>query len=105
MGAFQNFVRGQSVSPQVEATEGNADAPRPGWSIKVLWALLPASASILLLAITNHITQEVAAIPFLWVLPLTIYLLSFILTFDSERWYSRKWFSLAFAVTSGLFFW
>jgi len=104
-GSYQTFKRGLIVRPQIEATEGNSDVPKSGLMIKVMWALLPASASILLLAITNQITQEVAAIPFLWVLPLTIYLLSFILTFDSERWYSRPWFFLAFAVTSGFFVW
>ena len=43
-----------------------------------MWLLLPAVASVLLLAITNHLSQNVAAIPFLWVLPLSVYLLTFI---------------------------
>ncbi len=51
---------------------------------------LAACASALLLSVTNHLTQNVAAIPFLWVLPLSLYLLSFILCFDSDRWY-RRW--------------
>ncbi|GAB4430098.1 MAG: fused MFS/spermidine synthase [Anaerolineales bacterium] len=104
-GAYQTFKRKQVESPVVEADDQTEVTPKTGWNVKVLWALLPASASILLLAITNQVTQEVAAIPFLWVLPLTIYLLSFILTFDSERWYSRTWFLLALIVTSGLFIW
>jgi len=45
--------------------------------------------SWLLLAITNHITQNVASIPFLWLLPLTLYLLTFVLCFESDRWYRR----------------
>ena len=45
------------------------------------------------LSVTNHLTQNVAAIPFLWVLPLSLYLLSFILCFDSDRWYQRWLFS------------
>lgn len=53
----------------------------------VLWLLLPAVASAALLATTNRLTQEIAPVPLLWVLPLSIYLLSFILTFDSDRWY------------------
>ncbi len=52
-----------------------------------LWLLLPAVASAALLATTNRLTQEIAPVPLLWVLPLSIYLLSFILTFDSDRWY------------------
>src|SRR4030042_241113 len=62
---------------------------RPKTGMIILWIALSATASALLLAVTNEITQEVASIPFLWILPLTIYLLSFILAFESERWYSR----------------
>ena len=102
-GAYQTYQRRQHDNQHVDAAEESPEVLKSGWNIKVLWVLLPASASILLLAVTNQITQEVAAIPFLWVLPLTIYLLSFILTFGSERWYSRTWFSLVFAITSGLF--
>jgi hypothetical protein len=63
--------------------------PPPAWSERLLWMALAACASALLLAVTNHLTQNVAAIPFLWVLPLSLYLLSFILCFDSDRWYKR----------------
>ncbi len=56
------------------------------------WLALPALGSWLLLAITNHITQNVAAIPFLWVLPLSVYLLTFVLSFESDRWYRRAVF-------------
>ena len=65
------------------------------------WIALPACASILLLAITNHLTQNVAAIPFLWILPLSIYLLSFILCFDSAGWYRRTIYPGLFAVAVG----
>jgi len=65
------------------------------------WIALPACASILLLAITNHLTQNIAAIPFLWILPLSIYLLSFILSFDSAWWYRRSAFIGLFAVAVG----
>ena len=57
-----------------------------------LWFLLAACASVMLLATTNVITQEVAVIPFLWVAPLCIYLISFILCFESDRWYRRRLF-------------
>jgi len=55
----------------------------------LLWVLLSACASILLLAITGYLTQQVAVIPFLWVLPLAIYLLTFVLAFSGEGAYSR----------------
>ncbi len=74
----------------------------PGRGTRVMWLLLPACASALLLATTSQITQEVAVIPFLWVLPLAIYLVSFILTFDSDRWYSRRVFTYAFFIVSAL---
>ena len=61
---------------------------------QLLWILLSACASLMVLAVTNQITQEVAVIPFLWVVPLAIYLLSFALTFSSKRWYHRKIFTL-----------
>jgi hypothetical protein len=66
-----------------------------------LWIALSATASLFLLSVTNQISQEVAVIPFLWILPLTIYLVSFILTF-SGRGYNRKFFSLLFGVSTTL---
>ncbi len=57
------------------------------WSKRVLWVLLPALASVLLLATTNHVCQDVAVIPFLWVVPLSLYLVTFIICFEHERWY------------------
>jgi SAM-dependent methyltransferase len=42
--------------------------------------------------VTAHLTHEVAAVPFLWILPLALYLLTFILCFDAEGWYKRKWY-------------
>ena len=55
-----------------------------------LWLVLAALGSVLLLAVTNHITQNIASIPFLWVLPLAIYLVTFILCFDGSGWYWRR---------------
>ena len=73
-----------------EAAPAEAEeAPAPRWSTWLLWLGLAATASILLLAITTHITQDVAAIPFLWILPLSVYLLSFILCFEAPRSYHR----------------
>ena len=68
------------------------DAPRPGAGELALWIGLSATASILLLSMTRHLTQDIAPIPLLWVLPLSIYLLSFILCFDAPRYYVRKLF-------------
>jgi hypothetical protein len=70
---------------------------------KLLWLLLPACASVLLLAVTNKSCQDVAAVPLLWVLPLAVYLLSFIICFERPGWYGRWWFGPAlFAALSGM---
>lgn len=79
------------------------------------WLALATVGSTLLLATTNQMSQEVAVVPFLWILPLTLYLLSFILCFESDGWYRRPLFGFALAgavplaclasspVTSGIF--
>lgn len=72
-----------------------AEPPEPGRAQRLLWLVLPACASILLLAVTNKMCLDVAVIPFLWVLPLGLYLLTFIISFDSPRWYSRFYYTLA----------
>ena len=74
--------------------------PRASISLKLLWMILGGVASLFLLSITNQITQEVTVIPFLWVLPLAIYLLSFILAFSDSRWYNRNLYALLFALAS-----
>jgi SAM-dependent methyltransferase len=69
------------------------DTVAPGLGLKALWAALAACASLLLLAFTSHMTLNIAAIPFLWVLPLALYLLSFVLCFEASGWY-RRWLFL-----------
>jgi hypothetical protein len=65
-----------------------------------LWLLLAALGSTLLLAVTTHITQNVASIPFLWVLPLSIYLVTFILCFDGTGWYWRPQYMALAAIAT-----
>lgn len=66
--------------------------PAPTWGLRAVWVALGACASIMLLAMTNQMAIDVASVPFLWVIPLALYLLSFILCFASERWYPRVLF-------------
>ncbi|HVJ69579.1 MAG TPA: hypothetical protein VM510_16500, partial [Caulifigura sp.] len=61
------------------------------WRRRLSWLGLSMLGSSLLLATTNHVCQDVAVVPFLWVIPLTLYLLTFIVCFDRPAWYSRKW--------------
>jgi hypothetical protein len=86
---------GEPVAAGGGAAEGRAatDAP-PALGDYLLWLLLAALGSVLLLATTSHITQNIASVPFLWVLPLTLYLLTFVLAFEGRGgrgWYERRW--------------
>ncbi len=56
---------------------------------QILWCALAATGSLLLLAVSNHITRNVASVPLLWIVPLSLYLLTFILCFDGKGWYKR----------------
>jgi hypothetical protein len=71
-------------------------AERPARLQYFFWLALPACAVILLLAVTSYLCEDMAPIPLLWVVPMVVYLLTFILSFDSDRWYRRiVWFPLA----------
>jgi protein-L-isoaspartate O-methyltransferase len=78
------------------------DQPAPTLIRQLLWFALPACGVMLLLAITNKLCQDIAVVPFLWVLPLSLYLLSFIISFDSPRWYHRAFWIPLLAVLLGL---
>ena len=88
-------------APEEAAAEEEGAGEKPGLRLYMMWLLLPACASALLLAVTNHLSQNVAAIPFLWVLPLSVYLLSFILCFESGGWYQRSPYMQLLAVALG----
>lgn len=62
-------------------------APAPTAAERWRWFTLSALGSALLVAVTNHLTRDVAAIPFLWIVPLVLYLLTFVICFESDRWY------------------
>ena len=65
---------------------------------RALWILLPAFASAMLLASTNQMCEDVIVLPFFWVLPLAVYLVSFILTFDRPTAYMPRFYALTSAV-------
>ena len=60
------------------------DAPAPTWLQRARWIFLAAVPSGLLVAVTAHISTDVAAAPLLWVLPLSLYLLTWVLVFQSR---------------------
>jgi hypothetical protein len=71
------------AAPAATAAAREEDRKHPVW----LWLTLAATGSVLLLAVTNHLTQNVASVPLLWLAPLTLYLLSFIVAFEGRGWY------------------
>jgi len=106
-GAAAAFTGSRADAPELpagsEAGETDALSRPPRVREQIFWMLLAACASMLLLSVTNHLTQNVASIPFLWVLPLGIYLATFILTFDFEGLYHRKvWVWLLAAALAGM---
>jgi len=93
-------------TPAAQATAPEEAAPAPVRRDYVLWLALSATGSILLLAVTNHLTQNVASVPLLWLVPLTLYLLTFIVTFEGRSWYQPKYLwplLLAWFVAMGYF--
>ncbi len=64
------------------------------WLDRASWLALPALASMMLIAVTNHLCQDVAVVPFLWIAPLSLYLISLIICFDRDQWYKPIWFAL-----------
>ena len=88
-------ARGVAPAPAIAKDE---PAPHPAaWTI-LYWLGLAACGSTLLVSTTNQISQEIAVNPFLWIAPLSIYLLTFILAFESERFYRPVWFAAAAGV-------
>lgn len=68
--------------------EKNANA-EPARREKALWLGLAACGSMMLLSVTNHLAENVAPVPLLWVIPLALYLLSFAVVFAKRKMYSR----------------
>lgn len=82
-----------------------APAPAPPIGDRIFWIAASAAGCALLLAMTNQICQDVAVVPFLWILPLSLYLVTFIIAFDHDRWYFRPfWMPLAMASVGGVIY-
>jgi len=98
----------QSHEPLAGVSDPNPKPERIEATHIALWILLAGSAVILLMGVTNSVCLDIASVPFLWVLPLATYLLTFILCFASEENYSPIPYViltlLAFALTLGLRF-
>ena len=87
----------------VDPVEAASRPPVPGWRDYLLWVALAACASALMLAVTGHLSQNIAPMPLLWILPLSTYLLTFILCFDRSRWYRpESWRWLIWPALAGM---
>ncbi len=84
---------------ETAAPPGNEPSPRVGQML--LWVLLSACASAMLVTVSAHLSANVAPIPLLWVLPLALYLLTFILAFSNRRFYNRTAFFPLLALALG----
>jgi len=73
-----------AAGPANITAESNTPQPPPTPSERTLWLLASACGALLLSAVTSHLSQNIAAIPLLWVIPLTIYLLTFVLAFNGN---------------------
>ncbi|MGB7345090.1 MAG: fused MFS/spermidine synthase [Pirellulaceae bacterium] len=93
IGLFRVKAKTTEETEQDSIESAKHDAPT--WLARATWVALPALASVMLLVVTNHVCQDIAVIPFLWVLPLSLYLVSFIVCFDSPQWYKPKWIAAA----------
>lgn len=92
-GALAMNARGRSNAPREPAAAG-----KPAWRDTLLWCALAAVPTVVLMSATSHLTANIAPVPLLWVLPLAIYLLTYILCFESTRWYRRRLFLPAMAI-------
>jgi hypothetical protein len=79
------------VQATIELETGEGSVPVPGWLLRARWIFLAAVPSGLLIAVTAHISTDVAAAPLLWVLPLSLYLLTWVLVFQSRPLLPHKW--------------
>jgi SAM-dependent methyltransferase len=100
-GLFRAPLAEAAPSPAEVVDEQKEDDPTlggpepkraPGIGDLLFWLALSSCSSSLLLSVTTHLTQNIAAIPFLWVIPLSLYLLSFIICFGPRQWAWQSWF-------------
>ncbi|MHC2332662.1 fused MFS/spermidine synthase [Bradyrhizobium sp. USDA 4454] len=85
------LVRSPANAAALNVPLDDADAPAPSWGSRARWIFLAAVPSGLLIAVTAHISTDVAAAPLLWVLPLSLYLLTWVLVFQSRPLLPHKW--------------
>lgn len=76
------FTASKAAGPAAPAQRGG----RSNWKERLVWLALAAIPSSLMLGVTSHLATDVASAPFLWVVPLALYLVSFIIAFQERPW-------------------
>jgi hypothetical protein len=92
---------GQVVEPAPMEQKQTAPTVAPSRGQMAIWVVLAAGASGLLVTVSANMSANVAPIPLLWVLPLALYLLTFIMAFSGRRFYHPTWFFLLVALAIG----
>src|SRR5206468_841927 len=85
------LLRSPGRAAELTMPADDSAAPAPPWILRARWIFLAAVPSGLLIAVTAHISTDVAAAPLLWVLPLSLYLLTWVLVFQSRPLLPHKW--------------
>lgn len=102
------LTHGATPSDTTEFSAEEVHGVKPVIADLMLWFSLSGLATILLLSISSHITQNVASIPFLWVVPLSLYLLTFVVAFEGRGgrgWYLRETMMLPALLLAGFMAW
>ncbi len=87
--------RTNNTDPSSGPSEHTSHEKAPLWWQRLSWVGLSALSSLMFIATTNHVCHDIATVPFLWIIPLALYLVTFIICFDHPRWYIRElWCSL-----------
>jgi hypothetical protein len=95
IGACGVLLLRSPMTAAVDVLADDSDTPAPAWVLRARWIFLAAVPSGLLIAVTAHISTDVAAAPLLWVLPLSLYLLTWVLVFQSRPLLPHRWMLIA----------
>ncbi len=91
-------TEGGEGSPPLRLPQASVSGPPPDnlWKLRSWWLFCSFVPSSLLLGLTTHLSTNVASFPLLWVIPLALYLVTFILVFSNSRWSETSWAQRAF---------
>ena len=98
--AYRLFGKHVEQAKPEDISAATSAATKTGFGTLLLWLLFSATSVILMVSTTNAMTQNIPPTPFLWILPLCIYLLTYIICFNNDKWYVRRYWLLCFGCCS-----